>query len=82
MQQTIPIRETEIAKQRHIAEELKQARKLGYDSFFGANRFTQRNPYSEGPFRDEWQLGREDAQYGRAIRQVEDEAFKRSYKYA
>jgi hypothetical protein len=81
VQQTIPQRERELVRQAHIAAELKLARRLGYRSFFGANKHTQRNPYREGPYRDEWQLGREDAQYGRSAIVAADEPFKKPFIY-
>jgi hypothetical protein len=81
MQMTIPQREVELRRQLHIATELKQARELGYRSFFGANKYTQRNPYREGPYRDEWFGGREDAQYGRPAPQAADAPFAKPYIY-
>jgi len=81
MQNTIPLRETELLRQMHIANELKLAYRLGYRSFFGVRKAIDRNPYSPGPYRDEWQGGREDAQYGRPVVVSTDAPFAKPYIY-
>jgi hypothetical protein len=81
MQQTIPIRETEIAKQRYIARELKQARYLGWLSMQGHWKavipfFVYANPSMQAEFEYGRGLAKE-----REIVQATDAPEKRNHIY-
>jgi hypothetical protein len=81
MQQTIPIRETEIAKQRYIARELRQARYLGWLSMQGHWKavipfFVYANPSMQAEFENGRQAAKE-----REVVQATDAPFKKPHFY-